>query len=40
MALELRRAAQALAGDIRVIPLGGDADFEKRFLAAMDFPGA
>lgn len=34
----LRGKAEQIARTVRVIPLGGDAGFEARFLHAMDFP--
>lgn len=36
----LRKRVEALAQAVRVVPLGGDAQFEQRFLAAMRFPYA
>jgi len=36
----LREKAERIAKKVELVPLGGDAGFEKRFLAAMDFPWA
>ncbi|MDD3212443.1 MAG: ASKHA domain-containing protein [Eubacteriales bacterium] len=35
----LRERAARIAGQVELVPLGGSAAFEERFLAAMDFPG-
>lgn len=36
----LRTRVEALASAVRIVPLGGDAQFERRFLSAMRFPCA
>ena len=34
----LRAQAEMIAGKARLVPLGGDPGFEKRFMAALSFP--